>query len=131
MDPMTDSTIPAPNRPGTFVKGHDHRRFGGGRSPRVTLPTGRKVTLAELARTATLEAVTTLRKCMNDEDENMHVRCRAAGYLLSLGWGAAPKEATLRLVTNNDVASTSDGELLALGLTATLPPPGAGPVSID
>jgi len=44
----------------------------------------------------------------------MNTRCRAAGYLLALGWGAAPKEATLRLVTNNDVAVPSDAELVQL-----------------
>ena len=82
----------APNRPGTFAKGYDCRRFGGGRSPtpRVLASDGTKKTLAELAREATADTVRVLHECVNDTTEDMSTRCRAAGYLLSLGWGAAP-----------------------------------------
>jgi hypothetical protein len=78
----------------------------------VATPDGRQVTLGELSREATWEAVQTLRSCVNDAKQEMNVRCRAAGYLLQLGWGSAPKEATLRLVSNNTLAGMTDAELI-------------------
>jgi hypothetical protein len=71
------------------------------------------VTLTALAREATFDAVQTLRDCVNDAGEAMNTRCRAAGYLLLLGWGSAPKESTLRLVTQNTLAAMSEAELIA------------------
>lgn len=106
-------------KPGRFTK-NDPRRWQGGRTGlSVTTPDGRKRTLAELAREATFESISVLRACVNDAGEEMNTRCRAAGYLLQLGWGAAPKEVGLRLVSDNhDAASMSDAELLAIVLPA-------------
>ena len=66
---------------------------------------------------------------MNDENEDMNVRIRAAGYLLQLGWGDAPKEATLRLVSDDRTgAELSSAELLAIALGKAVPPV---PVVVD
>jgi hypothetical protein len=101
--------------------GYDPRRNGVGmrvRAVRITTPSGEEMTLTELAKAGTWEAVETLRACLGDGEQEMLTRVRAAGYLLSLGWGSAPREATLRMVNEGTLAGMSNAELVALVLKA-------------
>jgi len=125
---MADLAIPTLGRP--FIKGDDPRRYNSGRAPvpHVRMPDGQKRTLAELARMATFDSIKCLHDCVLDEEEDRGTRCRAAGYLLSLGWGAAPKEVGLRLVGNQEASSMNLAELLQLVTTVQALP---FPVVVD
>lgn len=81
-------------------------------SPR--LPDGR--TLSELMREYTEDACLVLAKVVRDPQESTDVRVKAAAVILQRGWGDAPKEATLRLVTSDGMSSMTDEQLLDMAM---------------
>lgn len=81
--------------------------------PRV-LVGGKKLTLSELMRSYTEDACLLLAKVVRDTKEDTEVRVKAAAVILQRGWGDAPKEATLRLVTSDGMSSMTDEQLLEM-----------------
>lgn len=108
---------PASKRgPGLFVKGHDPRRNLRGRAavPKVRTSDGRQVSLLDLFREYTEDAARMLAAVVRDTKEDTEVRVKAAAVILQRGWGDAPKEATLRLVTSDGMSSMTDEQLLEM-----------------
>lgn len=93
------------------------RRFVKGQSGN---PGGRKPGLGnvrEMARTYTLQAITTLAMIMRDNDEQSASRVRAAEALLDRGWGKATQPISGEdgnPIEMRNARELSDAELLAI-----------------